>query len=192
MDVVELKIPPAIATCSLDHSIKIWNLSNGDELGCLTPSHLSGVRSLDYTQDFSGTIISVAHENQIKVWSPEVSITQAYVGNLEGHNTVVKSAKFIQRTPYAVSVDEKLNIRVWDIRSLTCIQILAQDKKKLECNGLCMFGLQKKFALFGRRLLLFDSNDDSKGDKAVKSTTDAYPIQAEFNNYYNTLIVATK
>ncbi len=192
MDMVELRLPPAIATCSLDQTIKIWNLSSGELLGSLKPKHLSGVRTLDYTTEFSGYIISVGHENYIKVWSPEVSINQAYVGTLDGHNTAVMSAKFIQRSPYVVSIDEKLNIRIWDIRNLVCLQVIAQDRKKFECNGLCVLGAQRKFTIYGRRVILFDTLAEKGSHKVIKPTEEVYPLQVVFNAYYKVFMVVTK
>lgn len=192
MDMVELRLPPAIATCSLDQSIKIWNLSSGELLGSLKPKHLSGVRTLDYTTEFSGFIISVGHENYIKVWSPEVSINQAYVGTLDGHNTAVMNAKFIQRSPYVVSIDEKLNIRIWDIRNLVCLQVITQERKKFECNGLCVIGSQRKFTIYGRLLILFDTLAEKGSHKVIKPTEEVYPIQVVFNAYYKVFMVVTK
>jgi len=192
MDCVELRLPPAIATCSLDQSIRIWDLHSGTRLGTLKPKHLSGVRSLDYTPDFSGSIISVGHENYIKVWSPEVSIHQAYVGMLEGHNTAVMNAKFIQRAPYVVSIDEKLNIRIWDIRNLACLQVISQDRKQFECNGLCVLGTQHKFVIYGRRMILFDTTVEKGAAKSLKPTEEVYPIMICFNKYYRSFMVITK
>lgn len=194
MDVVELKFPVAIATCSLDHKIKLWDLSTGEKLGSLSPQHTSGVRCLDYTPDFSGFIISVGHENYIKVWSPEVSIHQAFVGNLEGHSTAVVAAKFLLRSPHLASIDEKLTIRLWDIRTQTCLQILAQDRKKFECNGLCVAG-PLEFVIYGRRLIMFDTFCDrtvAKAAQQARPADEVHPAGVLFNSFYKNFYVLTK
>eukprot|EP01022_Parablepharisma_sp_SALTPOND_P001157 TRINITY_DN105701_c0_g1_i1.p2 TRINITY_DN105701_c0_g1~~TRINITY_DN105701_c0_g1_i1.p2 ORF type:complete len:538 (-),score=58.24 TRINITY_DN105701_c0_g1_i1:2394-4007(-) len=192
MDCIELRQPVAIATCSLDQTIKIWDLATGEKLGSLKPKHSSGVRCLDYTPEFGGSIISTGHEVLIKVWSPEVSISQAYVGSLEGHSTSVVAAKFFKQSPYVASIDEKLSIRIWDVRTLTCLQILAQDRKKFNCNGICVIGSQLRFFVYGRRLLVFDTTHDKKSNKVVKAADDVYPYQVLFNQYYKTFYVLTK
>ena len=130
MDAVELRVPLSIATCSLDQNIKIWDMFTGKPLGSLLPKHLSGVRTLDYTPYYSGSIISVGYESHIKVWSPEVSLNQAFVGIVEGHNTAVVSAKFIQKSHNAISIDGKLTINIWDISTLICLQPISQDRKQ--------------------------------------------------------------
>jgi len=192
MDCLEIRQPPSIATCSLDQKIRIWDLATGDKLGTLKPAHITGVRCLDYTPDYGGFIISSAHETMIKVWSPEVSIHQAYVGALEGHSNAVASAKFFKQTPYVVSIDEKLSIRVWDVRSLACLQILSQDRKKFDVNGLCVINSQLKFYVYGRRLLLFDTVVSKSSPKSGKRTDEIYPFQVVFNNYYKNFYVLTK
>jgi len=192
MDVIEIISPCAIATCSLDHKIKLWDLSLGIKLGSLNPCHTTGVRSLDYTPDYSGYIVSVGHENIIKVWSPEVSIHRAYVGCLEGHNSAVMTAKFIKNSPFLISVDEKLNLRVWDIRGMACVQVISQTHKKYACNGMCVIGSEHKFVLYGRRLLMYDTVLDKVGKKELKPVDDAYPFKVVFNSYTKTFVIATK
>ncbi len=192
MDLVEIASPISIATCSLDHKIKLWDLSTGAKLGTLEPPHLTGVRCLDYIPDFSGSIVSVGHENTIKVWSPEVSIHRAYVGSLEGHNAAVMCAKFIKYSPYLVSIDEKLNIRVWDIRTLTSVQVITQAHKRFFCNGLCVLGAEHKFVIYGRRMIMYDTVLGRVGKSEIRPADDAYPFRVEFNTYYKSFVIATK
>lgn len=191
MDVIELKSPVAAATCSLDHTIKLWDLSTGEKLCILEPMHTSGVRSLDYTSEFSGSIISVGHENIIKVWSVEVSLSQAFAGQLEGHTTSVVSAKFFQNSPHVISIDEKMSIRIWDIRTFNCLQVIMQDRKQFGCNGLTIIGSQAKFVAYGRRILIYDTLADPL-PKASKLIEEVYPIKVEFNRYYKAFYVLTK
>ena len=192
MDVVELRLPPALAKCSLDHSIKIWDMYSGKLLGVLNPPHESGVRSLDYTPFYSGYIVSVGYECYTKVWSPEVSIKQAYAGMLEGHNVAVVSAKFIQKSPVVITIDQNLSIRVWDIRTLACLQVISQDRKKFDCNGLTVLGMKKHFVIYGRRLIQYDTSMDTGTLKLKRVIDEIYPINAIFNKYYKTFMIVTK
>ena len=119
MDVCESHSPLAIATASFDKTIRIYNLQDKIAIGILK-EHKNGVRSLNYSPFHGGNILSVGHENYVNVWSPEGSINRSHIGKLEGHNAPVVSSKFINQTPYCVSVDEKMNVRIWDIRTLQC------------------------------------------------------------------------
>lgn len=191
MDVIELKTPPLAVTCSLDHSIKLWDLFTGRQVGSFKPPHTSGVRGLDYTPEYSGTVLSVGHENFVKVWSAEVAIDQAFVGTLEGHNVPVVSAGFVKRLPYAVSVDERTVIRIWDVRTLECLQSISSDRKGFECNGLCVVG-EKRLIIYGRKMVMYDTRASQTEEKALKLMREAYPIKLEFNTHDKAFMVATK
>jgi WD40 repeat protein len=175
----------------LDQTIKLWDLFLGRQVGTLKPKHISGVRSLEYTPEYSGTIVSVAHENYIKVWSAEVSIEQAFVGTLEGHNNPVVSAKFLHKLPYVISVDERTTVRIWDIRSLVCLQSISHERKKFDCNGLCVIN-EQKFLIYGRKMMLFGTRSSKSEGTSVKLIGEAYPIKVEFNAYSKTFMVTTK
>ena len=191
-DVVEIKHPFGIVSCSLDSDIYIWDIEGGIVYE-LERHHKKGVISIDYLPEFNGNIISVGFENYINVWMPEVSVVKSFIGKLEGHNSSVISAKFVQKTPYCVSIDHKLIIRVWDIRNFMCVQVLGIEAEKVLCNGLVMFGSRKKFALYGKRFIFFDTI----GNKNILTSNvnplhENYPIYADFNNYYHNITVITK
>jgi len=192
MDLVEIVSRSAIVTCSLDHKIKLWDLFNGTKIGSLKPKHKSGVRGLDYTPDFSGVLISIAHETRIKVWSTEVALHRAYIGDLEGHTGPIIGAKFIKQSPYLVSIDDRLSIRIWDIRSMNSMQTILEQSKKFLCNGICTLGEQHKFVLFGKRLILYDTAVHKIEQNDLKALDDSYPFQAVFNRHYKIIIIVTK
>lgn len=54
-----------------------------------------GVKGLSYNQDYGSNLISYGFETFINVYCPEVSITRAYIGRLEGHSSLVVTCKFI-------------------------------------------------------------------------------------------------
>lgn len=189
MDAVELRLPQAIATASMDGSIILWDFTEQTKLAALVGKHPKGVRSIDYCPDYGGNIVSVGFDKHIHVWSPEVSLSQCYTGKLEGHNCPVVSCKFFEGRPVCVSVDEKGNIRIWDVRFFTCLQILTHDRGKVEVCRLATLTKHDKFIIAGRRLLWFELVKES----AMKTSyTDVTPVFAEFNDYYLQFVVATK
>ena len=127
---------------------------------------------------------------------------RAHVGKLEGHNAPVVSCKFVQNSPYCSSIDDKLNIRVWDIRNLSTIQIISQDKyihnlyyrSKFQVSGMMTFGTEKRFAMYGRRMIFFDTKvEDKANDPSAKAATeDEFAFNVWFNEYYLQFIVVTK
>lgn len=189
MDAVEIKNPLCIATASMDGKILLWDLNEQKMIGKLKGKHKSGVRSLDYSPDYGGNILSVGYERDIQVWSPEVSISKCYAGKLEGHNCPVVSCKFFKGRPVCVSVDEKGNVRLWDVRQFLCLQIITHDKGKIELSKLITVTKHDKFIIAGRRLVWYELLKQS----AMKTLNqDITPVFANFNAYYLQFIVVTK
>lgn len=72
MDVIELNSPFAIASASLDKTIRIFSLVDNEDISVLR-EHVKGVKQLSYNPNFGGFIISVGFERNIYLWSPEVT-----------------------------------------------------------------------------------------------------------------------
>lgn len=189
LDAVEIKNPFCIATASLDGNIFLWDVNEARSLGSLTGKHARGVRSIDYSSEYGGNIVSVGYERDIHVWSPEVTLSKCYTGKLEGHNCPVVSCKFFKGRPICVSVDEKCNTRIWDIRQLVCLQIITHDKGKIEVSKLVTITKHDKFIIAGRRLIWYELLKDSLLKNNYK---DVNPIYADFNTYYLQFVVVTK
>lgn len=188
LDAVEIKHPRSLATASMDGNIIIWDVSEHKTLGFLSGRHERGVRSIDYCSDYGGNIVSVGYERDINLWSPEVTLSKCYAGKLEGHNCPVVACKFFKGRPACISVDEKGNVRVWDIRYRTCLQIIPHERGKTEVSKLVTLNKYDKFIVAGRRLVWFDMHEDS-GNKGYKEVN---PIHIEFNSYFFQLFVLTK
>jgi FOG: WD40 repeat len=129
-EVTEISLPKYVASCSLDGTIKLWDLS--DKIKTLVMelkdnSTIRGIRGITYSFDYGGNLLSYGFETHINVWCPEVSKTKSYIGKLEGHSNTIVACKFIPSSPNCVSVDDKGNIRIWDIRTLSTIQLIASE-----------------------------------------------------------------
>ncbi|OMJ89930.1 hypothetical protein SteCoe_7819 [Stentor coeruleus] len=189
LDVVEIINPLCIASASLDGIILLWDLADQKNIGSLSGKHSRGVRSIDYSSEYGGNIVSVGYERDIHVWSPEVTLSKCYAGKLEGHNCPVVSCKFFKGRPICISVDEKGNVRLWDIRQFSCLQIITHERGKIEVSKLVTIAKHDKFIVAGRRLIWYELMKDSMMKSNYK---DVNPILAEFNTYYLQFVVLTK
>lgn len=189
LDAVEILNPLSIASASLDGNILLWDLNEQKNIGSLSGKHTSGVRSIDYSSEYGGNIVSVGYERDIHVWSPEVTLSKCYTGKLEGHNCPVVACKFFKGRPICISVDEKGNVRVWDIRQFSCLQIITHDRGKIEVSKLITMTKHDKFIVAGRRLIWYELLKDSMVKTNYK---DVNPILAEFNSYYLQFVILTK
>ena len=116
MDICEIHNPFSIATCSLDKKIIIYNLLEKEVIRILEGDHSKGVKKMSYNPYFGGHLVSVGNEIFANVWGPESLISDILIGKLKGHTKPLLDTKFIGKTPFNVTIDEKNNIRIWDIR----------------------------------------------------------------------------
>jgi WD40 repeat protein len=125
-----------VATASLDGRIRLWTangfkllteLQDIDKMTTAKGRSLEGVRSIDYTKNFGGYLLSTSYSFYINIWCPDSSISKSYSGRLEGHSAVVFCAKFFPRSQTAMSLDEGGTAKIWDLASTTCLQTLRVD-----------------------------------------------------------------
>ena len=127
--VVEIITPKLVASASFDGTIKLWDLADKTLITELKDSFATrGIKGITYSYDFGGNLLIYGFEYHISVWCPEVSLTRSYVGKLEGHSNSIVACQFIVKTPNCISFDDKSNIRVWDIRALTTIQLISGEQ----------------------------------------------------------------
>ena len=58
----------------------------------------------------------------------DISLTKGYSGKYSEHAGNLITAGFLKAYPYALSFDEKLNLRIWDYRTFQTIQIINCEK----------------------------------------------------------------
>lgn len=203
-----------MATSSLDGFIRIWSLdtfklkteledveskknatkkvvSQTEAVKSAAFINVSGVRSLSYTPEFGGNLLSCGYSNYINVWSPESSLSKAYMGKLDGHNGIVLSCKVFTRNPNCISIDDKFTIKIWDIRNFDCIQTIrneAFDPATVSC--ISVIPGDSRFLVGGKRLLLFTNEAMQKDHQAYDE--ELVPLTTCFNSYFNTFNVVTK
>lgn len=85
-----------------------------------------GVKMFCYSHVLGGVLLSLGFERHITVWSPDTSLSKAYIGKLQGHNSIVQDMKFIPGTLICISVDQKFSFRIWDVRKLEVIQSIKE------------------------------------------------------------------
>jgi WD40 repeat protein len=194
LDVIEIRKPQLILTACMDKIIRLINTNDKTTLITWTDHHKSGIRCLDYNYNIgAGYIISVGFEYFINVWSPEVSIKDAFKGKLEGHYSPVIMCKFLSGSPMCVSVDEEGNLRIWDTRKLLCLQLIPQEKKNFRVNKLLSMPKYNKFILYGNKIIFYDPKYRQTDIKPKQQKSEEYyPIRVDFNQYYLNFYVTTQ
>jgi len=196
MDIIEIESPFAIASASMDSTIKLYSLVDKSEISVLN-DHCKGVRSLTYNPNFGGFIVSAGFERNIYIWSPEVTYRKSLIGKLEGHTEIVSAVQFLNLKPYCVSVDEKFNVRFWDVRTQVCVQVLANETNaQVPCFGLFVFPQNPDIFVIKSKRMLFYETVKFEGPKNVKGGDknegeDITPIKCELNSYYLSFTIVT-
>ena len=193
MDCIEIFKPMMILTACMDGKIRLINLSDRDVIKVWS-HHTLGVRSLDYNPliDNVGYVLSVGFEYYINVYCTDLSIDDAFKGKLEGHYAPVISCKFLSNSYMAVSVDEEANVRIWDTKIKSCLQLIVSPKKNFKVTNILCMPKFNKFFVFGNKIIYYDANYKEE-EKEIKSqiSDDNYPIKVEFNRYYQQFFVTT-
>ena len=189
MDVVEIVKPFCFASCSMDAFVILWNVGDGAKLGVINTEHVQGVRSMDYCTEYGGNLITVGFEREIKIWNPESNLHKCFTGKLEGHAKAVICCKFFRGKGICTSLDEEGNIRIWDVRQQTCLQIISNEKLSIDVDKLVILNRHDKFMLSGKRLMTFELIHNAASHEKLY---DIKPITVEFNSYYMQFIVLTR
>ena len=193
MDCIEISKPMMILTACLDGKIRLINLNDRDIIKVWSHHNL-GVRSLDYNPliDNVGYVLSVGFEYYINVYCTDLSLDDAFKGKLEGHYAPVISCKFLSNSYMAVSVDEEANVRIWDTKVKSCLQLIVTPKKNFKVTNLLSLTKYNKFMVYGNKIIYYDANyKEEENEQKNNSNDDNFPIKVEFNRYYQQFFVTT-
>eukprot|EP00743_Colponemidia_sp_Colp-15_P009230 GILK01010078.1.p1 GENE.GILK01010078.1~~GILK01010078.1.p1 ORF type:complete len:1529 (+),score=350.86 GILK01010078.1:164-4750(+) len=186
MDLIELPLLKHIVTCSLDRSIRIWDCGSGELIGVLE-GHQKGIRTLSYSVEFQ-CLISTGFELSAYIWAPE-STNRNLLGKLIGHAHPVVAGKVLDGQPVAATIDDKCNIRIWDLRSYVCVQIVNDERLASDVNQMISLPSHSLFVVGGRRLHWFETQQSSSNHQRDE---DRSAFTAVYNDYYNSFATVTK
>ncbi|XP_065890389.1 coatomer subunit beta'-like [Dysidea avara] len=110
MIVINPKDNNTFASCSLDKTLKVWQLGS-KEANFTLEGHEKGVNALDYFQGGDKPyIVSAADDRLVKVWDYQ---NKTCVQTLEGHAQNVSCVIFHPELPIILSGSEDGTVRVW-------------------------------------------------------------------------------
>lgn len=124
MSVQEVEAPLCIASGSLDRKIMLYSIKEGCRIRVIQAAHELGVRRMTYSSVNGGYLVSTGFDVNAKVWSPESVVGDILIGKLKGHTRPIIDSKFIGISPFIVSIDEIIEVRIWDIKSFSCMQVV--------------------------------------------------------------------
>ena len=101
-----------LASCSLDNTIKLWNVETGTEILTLS-GHTKALSSVSFSDD-GKTLASGSIDNTIKLWNVE---TGAEIRTLTGHIDSVSSVSFSGDGKTLASGSDDNTIKLWNVET---------------------------------------------------------------------------
>ena len=192
MDCIEILKPLLILTACMDGKIRLLNIENQNVVK-IWNYHKLGIRQLDYNPNLDGGyVLSIGFEYYINLYNLEYTLEDAYKGKLEGSFCPIISCQFISNSYIAISVDEEGNIRLWNVKTKICIQLIPQLTRKCKINNLLIIPRYNKFIIYGNRIIYYESQyKDSNNKEDNYREEDNYPFKVLYNYYYQHFYVAT-
>lgn len=91
-------------------------------------------------------------------------VSDIHLGKLKGHSRPLVDTKFIGNSPFNMTVDQENEIRIWDIRSFSCLQVIRSKVQTAVQGLLCIEG--NIMWVYGKRFIQFDTysiDEDGNG-----------------------------
>lgn len=114
-----------LISCSQDRKVILWDMISA-EPGRVYGSHTKGVLSLAFNQEYR-LLFSAGFDHDIYVWNPYID---SVAFTIEGHNSSLVGVKVIPDSPQVISADIDGWVKVWDIRTLSCVQTFNLEEKQ--------------------------------------------------------------
>ena len=112
--VMQLALHPrdlnTFASCSLDKSIKVWNLASGTKANFTLTGHLFGVNCVNYYKGDKPYLISGGDDRLVKIWDYQ---TKQCLHTLDGHTNNISSAVFHPELPIILTSSEDGAVKLW-------------------------------------------------------------------------------
>ncbi len=150
------------ATCSVDRTIKIWDLASGI-LKVTLMGHVAPVRDIAIS-DRHPYIFSASEDREAKCWDLE---TNRIVRNYHGHLSGVYSIEVHPTLDLVVTGGRDSSCRVWDMRMKTCVRTLVGHRHTVSSIGVQGFDPQIITGSYDATVKLWDL----RADKALTTLT---------------------
>ena len=192
IDIVPIEVLKLIAVSSMDKMITIWSLQERRIVITLDMS-VGGIHTTLWSANYQ-VLITAGYENTIKIWNIDpIYHDISLAGKLKGHMGMLYAVEAIPKTPMVVSCDDLGHFKVWDIRTLRCVQTIKLDAK-LTVNRIMSLYEYGKLAFFGKRLNFIEFEKEltltSKGK--TKAKENVWPIKADYDFTNDQMIVCTR
>ena len=179
-----------IATSSLDGSVRVWNASDGKEIGVLEHHHTATTNvAFSPANDL---LAASSDDGSISLWD-----ANSLVGTLVGHKQAVKAISFNPTGTFLASIASDYSVKVWDVeRRLPIASVQAESSSFRHVFAVSWNAAGKRLLTMGARVQLWNaealnSADDSSITEIEAESLEAIdPKDASFSSDGSKVIVA--
>ncbi|MES2207163.1 MAG: pentapeptide repeat-containing protein [Pseudomonadota bacterium] len=111
-----------VSSCSLDNTLRIWNINELSCIKILVHSHL--VYDSTFSQD-NEHILSTTSDSNLYLWHIK---SGKCIQTIKGHTKGIRGCDYSFDGKYFISCSDDLTARVWDSETLECIHVLRGHK----------------------------------------------------------------
>lgn len=120
-----------IVSGSLDCNINVFDPFT-ERLTATLKGHTKGVNSLAFNSDHR-LLISCGYDRKLNVWSMG---SPTVLSTLRGHRGTLVGCQTLDGTSELISADSDGMIKLWDLRTLKCVQTFTSEHKHGDVNDL--------------------------------------------------------
>ncbi|EGR34417.1 RNA recognition motif protein, putative [Ichthyophthirius multifiliis] len=185
INIIEISHLRLVAVGSSDKKITIWNFKKFIQI-LQIPLNPQGIHHIVYNYHFQ-CILTCGYENSISIFKINPQFFDFdEIGKLIGHSSMVTSFQIIPENPMVVSSDDNGIIKIWDIRSLKCLQTI-EIMTKSSITNILYIESKNSLCFLNARLNIMKF-DECK----TKNTEEFYPIKIDYNSYKKHIIISTR
>eukprot|EP00698_Gefionella_okellyi_P015160 TRINITY_DN4268_c0_g1_i2.p1 TRINITY_DN4268_c0_g1~~TRINITY_DN4268_c0_g1_i2.p1 ORF type:complete len:822 (+),score=180.50 TRINITY_DN4268_c0_g1_i2:76-2541(+) len=177
-DLLEIPNLGMLLSASMDALVHMMDVETMQVLHTLH-EHTKGVSVLDYSKTFRASL-SAGYDRDIIMWNPYV---RSIFYRLVGHQQPVTGLHAADGSPEVISCDTSGRIKIWDIRTLQCLQTL--EARDFKFNAMAIDPTSHEIFVSGKEWRVWKSvtgnNTDITSKLAIKDVL--------FNPQHNTWLV---
>ena len=171
-----------LASASLDQRVILWDTITR-KARRVYGVHKKGINALAYSDDLI-MLFSAGYDHEICVWNPYID---HLIYKITGHTSPISSLCIMPNTPQLISGDIEGFIKIWDLRSMNCVQTInVQLEIETFKFGLCKvlaIGHYTRIAAIGKNVLFYDYDKDYNPklvDEHMPLCVELHPVTIEF------------
>ena len=190
IDLIPIDVLRLVLVASMDNKITLIDFAKKETMAQVDVSE-GGIHSMYWSTTYQ-VLLTAGWQQIVKVWK----IDSAYldnidqIGELSGHYSVVTAVGGIKNTPMVMTADDSGVIKVWDIRTLKCLQTVPLLIKGTTTQFIDLYK-HGKLGFIGTRVNYLEFDEANEID-AKKIEDEVWPLQVEYNLNCREIVVCTR